>query len=234
MKTPSNNVANAFSAEAAQHYDEKNRKLFPISNCLHLLMSLALRNLPANSRILCVGAGTGAEILSLAQAFPGWSFVALDPSQGMLDVCRERMKTAGFEDRCSFVQGYVQDLPEQADFDVVMSILVGHFVKSEERQAFYKGMTKRLKAGGFFFNAEISFDLDSKEFPSMLKSWEGVQEMMGANSESLAALPKLMREVLTVLPPSAVEDLIRQSGIQIPVRFFQAFMIHGWYGTKNS
>jgi len=35
-----------------------------------------------------------------------------------------------------------------------------------------------------------------------------------------------------VLPEKHTEDILRQSGIHAPVRFFQAFLINGWYGRK--
>lgn len=222
-----------FTKELAQRYDERNSKLFPISDCLHFLTSLVLKTLPARSRILCVGAGTGAEILSLAQTFPEWSFIALDPSAAMLDVCRERLSKAGVMERCELVHGYVQDLPPRSEFDAAISLLVAHFVRFEDRLSFFRHICDRLRSGGYLINAEISFDLDSPEFPSMLKNWESVQSLMGATPESLAALPQQMREILTVLPPNKTEDLIRQSGIRVPVRFFQALMICAWYGAKN-
>ena len=221
-----------FNAEAARRYDERNSRLADISNCLHFLTTLVLKDLPPRSRVLCVGAGTGAEILALARTFPEWRFVALDPSLAMLDVCRERLEAAGFAARCEFVHGYARDLPRTPEFDAVMSILVGHFVGRTERLDFYRQMSDRLQAGGYLVNAEISFDLDSTEFPPMLKNWEALQSLMGATPESLAALPKLLREMLCVLPPIETEELIRQSGIKTPVRFFQALMICGWYGRK--
>lgn len=221
-----------FNKEAAQRYDERNSKLSDISNCMHFLITLILRDLPVHSRILCVGAGTGAEILALARNFPEWSFVALEPSLPMLDVCRERMKEAGIADRCEFVHGYVQDFPLQSDFDAALSILVAHFIKREERLNYFGQITERLKSGGYLVNAEISFDLGSAEFPSILKSWEAVQAQMGGTKESLAMLPKQLKELLTVLPPSETESLIRKSGINMPVRFFQALLISGWYGKK--
>lgn len=89
----------------------------------------------------------GAEILSLAQAFPEWTCVGVDPAQGMLDVCREILAAAGVSGRCELVH------PE-----------------------------------GILVNTEISFDLDSKEFPSMLQNWKAVQQLMGATPESLANL----------------------------------------------
>jgi tRNA (cmo5U34)-methyltransferase len=223
-----------FTKQTAQHYDERNSKLSRISDCLHFLMSLVLKDLPADSRVLCAGAGTGAEILYLASVFPDWRFVALDPSLAMLDICRERVAAAGYTARCEFVHGYVSDLTRGADFDAVLCMLVAHFVEREDRLSFFRDMTRRLRAGGYLVNAEISFDLGSVEFPAMLKGWEAVQTVMGATPDSLAALPKLMKDVLTVLPPAETEDFMRRSKINTPVRFFQAMMICGWYGTKGA
>jgi tRNA (cmo5U34)-methyltransferase len=223
-----------FNQEQAELYDERNRKLAPISDNLHFLIKLVLEDLPVRSRILSVGAGTGAEILSLAEAFPEWSFVAVEPSLSMLNVCRARIQSAGLLDRCEFVHGFAQDLPARADFDAVLAILVAHFVKRDDRLSFFKNLTDRLRAGGYLVNAEISFDLDSAEFPSMLKNWESVQRLMGANPESLAALPRQLRDVLTVLSPMETETIIRKSGIDLPIRFFQTFMISGWYGVKSA
>lgn len=223
-----------FTKEHAERYDERNKKLASISENLHFLMKLVLEDLPVRAKVLSVGAGTGAEILSLAKAFPEWSFVAVEPSLSMLDVCRERIQSAGFSDRCEFVHGLAQDLPERAEFDAALAVLVAHFVKRDERLSFFKNLTQRLRPGGYLVNAEISFDLDSAEFPTILKNWRSVQGLMGATPESLAAIPQVLREVLTVLSPLETEAVLRESGIDLPVRFFQAFMISAWYGVKRS
>lgn len=221
-----------FNKDLASRYDEKNSRLKPISECLHFLMGTVLKDLPEVSRVLSVGAGTGAEILTLARLFPEWTFVAVDPAAPMLEVCKERLGKAGILERCEFVEGYVQDV-EEDDFDVVVSLLAGHFVKKDDRLGFYQGMVERLRHGGCVVNAEISYDLNSPEFPSMLKNWEEIQKLMGATPESIAMLPKALKEMLTVLSPQEAEDHIRLAGIDSPVRFFQAFMICGWYGVKN-
>jgi tRNA (cmo5U34)-methyltransferase len=225
-------MPNFFNKEMAEAYDARNSKLAPIADAMHFLIRLVLQRLPARSRILCIGVGTGAEVFSLANAFPEWTFLGLDPSAEMLDVCGERLKQAGMLERCELVQGYVQDLPLGESFDAAVSVLVGHFVTREVRLSFYRNMASRIRSGGYLVNTEISFDLDSPAFPSMLKDWEQVQTLMGANANSLASLPTVLRDVLAVLPPAEVESLLRQSGIAVPVRFFQAFMISGWYGKK--
>jgi tRNA (cmo5U34)-methyltransferase len=222
---------NFFDQQASATYDERNRKLAPIADGMHFLMRLVLNDLPERARVLCVGVGTGAEILSLAREFPRWEFVGQDPSEPMLEVCRRRLEEAGIADRCTLVPGYVQDLPPGGDYDAVSSVLVAHFVPREARAGFFSAMTAQLRPGGTLVNAEISFDLDSPESSSMTEQWAKVQRLMGATPESLAALPKVLREVLTVLPPAETERLLRDSGIAMPVPFFQSFMIRAWYGT---
>ena len=230
----STTMSGFFNSDASRSYDEKNRRLAPIADGLHFLARLALKDLPQGARALCVGVGTGAEILSLSQACPGWRFTGVDPSAAMLDVCRQRLTDAGVMDRCELVTGTVEDVATGENFDAALSILVGHFVKADARADFYGAMHARLKPGGMIVNAEISFDLDSAEFPTMLENWKQVQALMGATPDSLATLATTLREKLTVLPPARVEDLLRASGFALPVRFFQAFMIHGWHAVKTA
>lgn len=233
MNQSSKPAPDFFTQEAAQRYDERNSKLSRISDCMHFLTALVLKQLPARARLLCVGVGTGAEIFSLAEAFPEWTFVGVEPSLSMLNVCRERIKAAGLENRCELVHGYIHDLPVTEQFDAALSILVAHFIKHEDRLDFFVQMNKHLKTGGYLVNAEISFNLDSPEFPSILKGWEQVQTLMGGTPESIATLPTQLRQMLSVLPPEETENIIKHSGIKMPIRFFQALMISGWYGKKE-
>lgn len=223
-----------FTPELAQQYDARNRKLAPIGDNLHFLMGLVLRDLPADARILCVGVGTGAEILSLSQSFPGWTFVGVEPSAGMLSVCKERLEAAGVLSRCELIRGYVDDAPAGESFDAAVTLLVAHFVEKDARRGFFEGMVRRLKPGGMLVDAEISCALEGPTFPSMLAQWSKIQERMGGTPESLAKLPMQLRDVLSVLRPEETEALLAECGLANPVRFFQSFMIHAWYGTKSS
>ena len=221
-----------FTRDHAQTYDARNSKLSAIADAMHFLIRLIGTDLPTHAHILCVGVGTGAEILSLAKAYPHWTFVGIDPSASMLEVCATNLKTAGIAERCQLVHGYVQDAPHGPNFDAALSILVAHFIPQAERVDFFRHMVNRLKPQGLLINTEISADMDAPSFPLQLKGWQQVQSLMGATPESLANLPNLLRTTLNVLPEKHTEDILRQSGIHAPVRFFQAFLINGWYGRK--
>jgi tRNA (cmo5U34)-methyltransferase len=220
-----------FDQDMADAYDRRNHALAPISANLHFLLRLVLADLRVNARVLCVGVGTGAEILSLAAANPDWSFVGVDPSADMLNVGRRRLEEAGVMDRCELVHGYVADAPCEP-FDAVVSLLVAHFIKGEDRPAFYAAIHDRLKPGGRFASAEISGDFDAPEFSAMLEDWKQVQTLMGATSQSLEKLGGMMRETLGVLSPEETLALWRTAGFALPIPFFQAFMIRGWHAVR--
>ncbi|HYF34775.1 MAG TPA: class I SAM-dependent methyltransferase, partial [Prosthecobacter sp.] len=106
---PQADIVSMFNIESASKYDAQAMRFSwrPTFNefALHILEPL-----PADATILCVGVGTGLELVPLAQAKVGWRFLALDPSNAMLDVCRQRARDAGVDDRCDFFNGYLEDL----------------------------------------------------------------------------------------------------------------------------
>jgi tRNA (cmo5U34)-methyltransferase len=69
-----------FDQVVANKYDEQAARLAPLHGALHLLISAIFSDLPAEARILCVGAGTDSELLYLAKKFPRWHFTAVEPS----------------------------------------------------------------------------------------------------------------------------------------------------------
>lgn len=84
-----------FDQEFASSYDKRRAKWSSVWDALHLLIRAVLSELPTNARILCVGVGTGSELIDLAQAFPHWHFTAVEPSAPMLDLCRQKAEASG-------------------------------------------------------------------------------------------------------------------------------------------
>ena len=218
-----NDFVEFFNEDMAQNYDDRNKRIAPIKESLHFTLSLILKTLPNDAKILCVGAGTGEEIIYFAKHFPSWSFVALEPSKPMLDVCEKRLKEAEIIDRCTLLNCYLEDLSNNKKYDAVISLFVGHFISKNERVNYFTRMVSKLLPKGYLVNVEISFDLNSTNYPLMLEKWVEAQKVMGATAESLEKLPEQLEEMLTVLAPSIVETQIKKSGIDNPICFFKAF-----------
>lgn len=56
-----------FGKEQASSYDQQWAKLAPIRDALHLLLRIRLSELPNDAHILCIGVGTGSELLITQQ-----------------------------------------------------------------------------------------------------------------------------------------------------------------------
>jgi tRNA (cmo5U34)-methyltransferase len=112
-----------FGHDHARSYDAGLTKIAPVLDALAFLTSTVLSDLRSDARILCVGVGTGTELIALARVFPRWRFTAIDPSAAMLDICRSKTQEQGIGSRCEFHEGYVHSLPHTEPFDGATSIL---------------------------------------------------------------------------------------------------------------
>jgi tRNA (cmo5U34)-methyltransferase len=117
-----------FDEKRAATYDERAAKLAPLRDTLHLLTRLILAELPNNARILCIGVGTGLELIYLAHEFPQWQFTAVEPAPAMLEICRQKAEASGIASRCTWHEGYLDSLPVSEPFDaatqqVIFSLL---------------------------------------------------------------------------------------------------------------
>lgn len=227
-------ITELFGKSAAESYDERFSKTRAIKDNLHLLIRLILDGLPSDASILCVGVGTGDDIIGLADAFPGWRFTGVDPSVHMLEVCRKRLRERSLLPRCELVQGYLEDIAGGPRYDAVLCLLVTQFVKDVgARREMFRGMAGRLKPGGYLINSEISDDMDSPEFQDMAEMWKAMHRFTGASAQKAEGVVQALRDHVAVEPPSVIESYLRQAGLALPVQFFQSLLIRAWYSRKS-
>ena len=132
----------------ASGYDSKLARMAPINNGLYFLLESVLAELPQDARILCVGVGTGTELIHLAGVFPGWRFTAVEPSGAMLDICRKRVDEVGLSSRCSFHEGYLESLPLEEMHDAATCFLVSQFIlDAQARSDFFRQIAEQTRAG---------------------------------------------------------------------------------------
>jgi tRNA (cmo5U34)-methyltransferase len=77
-----------FDKDRAPSYDRMWTKLAPTRDAIHLLMRAILADLPVDARILCVGVGTGAELL-VGEASPSGESCPSIPTMAIYD-CAHR------------------------------------------------------------------------------------------------------------------------------------------------
>jgi tRNA (cmo5U34)-methyltransferase len=224
----------AFEQTHAAVYDQKFVKLAAMRDALPLLISAVFADLPAEARILCVGAGTGHELIHLAQKFPYWHFTAVEPSAPMLEVCRRKAEACGITARCVFHEGYLDSLPPAAAFDAATSLLVSQFILAPEaRTSFFRAIAGRLRPGGYLASADLASDTASATYQSLLDIWIRLMRETGSAPEQMEKMRTAYGRDVAVLPVEQVSSIIASGGFETPVLFFQTILIHAWYAQRT-
>lgn len=228
---------NAFGEEHAATYDERFAKLAPLKDALHLCMRAVLAEAPAEARVLCVGAGTGAELLYLAEAFPEWTFTLVEPSEPMLNRCRKRAEEAGLTERCMFHAGYLDTLPASAPFDVATSILVSQFILDPEaRIAYFRGIAERLEPDGHLVTADLATELRGDAVATdspLFDAWLALMRYNGADEHGLENYRKAVTNDVGVLTAEKTEALIAAGGFGAITCICRTLLIHTWHGRRE-
>lgn len=215
--------------QQAAHYDAQWAKTAAINQCLYFLVDSMFAGLPASARILCVGAGTGAELAHFARKHPGWHFTAVEPSGPMLDVCRQRASDEGFAARCTFHEGYLDTLPHSAPHDAATCFLVSQFILDPQaRSDFFRGIARRLVPGGILASSDLASDTTSAEYDTLLRAWMRVMAAAEVSQEQMDRMRKAYANDVAVLPASTIASIIAAGGFAPPAQFFQAGLIHAW------
>lgn len=219
---------------SAATYDKTWEKLAPVNNSLHPLMGAILSQLPEKAKILCVGAGTGAEIIFMAKKFPQWIFTAVDPSAAMLDVCRKRLRELGFENRCEFYADYLENLSLPKDYDAATSILVSQFINDKEaRMDFFRNIAAKLKPNGMIINADLSGDISSSNYEQLLGIWAQMMADGNVQAQTVENIRQTHKSGISFLPPQEVAGILQSAGFNKPAQFYQMAFIHGWVSMKG-
>lgn len=225
-------IQKIFDQQAAS-YDQQWHKLAPLRETLHLLMAAVFADLPEDASMLCVGVGTGSEMFSLARQFPEWHFTAVEPSSGMLAVCRQRAEELGMTNRCTFHEGYLDSLSGTQSFHCATALLVSQFLLERKmRTDFFRAIAQRLHPDGILVSSDLSADIRSSAYADMLKVW--LRLMRGANvsPEDVERLRAGYGRDVAVTTAQDIEAIIADGGFRSSFPLFQAGLIRAWYSIR--
>ena len=228
----SDEIKAVFDQQAAG-YDQRWARTAPIRDLLHFLVEAVFDGLPADARVLCVGAGTGEEIIHLASRFPQWHFVAVEPSAAMLEVFRGKAEQAGIGSRCQLHEGFLESLPAQPPFDAATCFLVSQFIlEPAARIEFFRSIAARLRPGALLASTDLAADTCSRQYEQLLMAWLNTMRAGGVAVAGLEQMRAAYARDVAMVPPAQVASLIEAGGFDSPVQFYQAGLIHGWLSTR--
>jgi tRNA (cmo5U34)-methyltransferase len=221
--------------QQAAGYDKRWTKTAPINNALYFLLESVFAELPSDARILCVGVGTGKELIHLANKFPGWSFTAVEPSSAMLDVWRQQTEEAGISSRCDFHEGYLDSLSAGEAHDGATCFLVSQFIlEKKARSAFFQQIANRLKPGGILASSDLSGEVETESFEALFRVWFNMMSAADASPEWMDKMKAAYAKDVAILSPAAVAAIIKAGRFETPVQFFQTGLIHAWFAKCDN
>jgi tRNA (cmo5U34)-methyltransferase len=186
---------------------------------------LLAESAPDDARVLVLGAGGGSELNALAQAYPRWTFVGVDPAAEMLRLA-ERTAEAHMH-RIELIEGYIDDAPA-GPFDAATCLLTLHFLPWPERERTVRQVHARLRPGAPFVAAHASFPQGVDEREIWLDRYAAYPIASGANPEQAHKARAAVATSLNSFSPEQDEAILRAGGFTNVSLFYAAFTWRGW------
>ncbi|MFJ3389097.1 MULTISPECIES: class I SAM-dependent methyltransferase [unclassified Lysinibacillus] len=224
-----------FNNKLVNEYEKGIRRTLPSYDAmLRLTQTFYQSALHETAEFLVVGSGSGNEILQLAEKSPHWSFVGIDPSEAMLQIAGERLKS--LPNNISLYQGTILDTQLPAvKFDAASCVLVLHFIQNDqEKLATLKEIANNLKPGAPFVLVSKYGQQGSLETELQFDLWRAywLQHTKLTPSE-VAEMEKSIRS-LSFMREEDILSLLQQAGFTKPSRFFATTLFGGWICYKES
>lgn len=216
----------AFSGPSVHTYADGPPRHVPGFAGLHRMTTMLLsERMPADGRVLVLGAGGGLELKAFADAHPGWSFDGVDPSVDMLRLAAEMV--APHADRVRLHQGYIESAPD-GPFHAATSILTFHFIPREQRLETLKQIRRRLNPGAPFVLAHISFPQTEPERSMWIARHVAFGAPDGTDPTQLQSSREAIGTRLTILAPEEEEAMLREAGFSGVSLFYAGLSFRGW------
>jgi len=212
--------------ERIVHYADGPRRFTPGLEAVHRMTAILLaEHVPADARVLVLGAGGGLEMRALAEAQGGWRFTGIDPAGPMLDLARETM--GEHADRAELIEGLIDAAPV-GPFDAATCLLTLHFLKREERVHTLREMRSRMKPAAPLVVVHSSFPQDEPARARWLARYAAYAVASGADRNQSEQARAAVASGLPLLTPEEDEACLREAGFQDVELFYAAFTWRGW------
>ncbi|MDY7093714.1 MAG: bifunctional demethylmenaquinone methyltransferase/2-methoxy-6-polyprenyl-1,4-benzoquinol methylase UbiE [Acidobacteriota bacterium] len=139
----------------AERYDRLNRVLSLGVDRRWRKRTVGALELPADARVLDLATGTADLALLIARSHPDARVLGSDPSEGMLEVGREKVRRAGAEERVELETGDARSLPYEDDSFDGVTIAFG-IRNVPDRPAALREMARVTRPGGRVAILELS------------------------------------------------------------------------------
>lgn len=217
--------------QAVARYAEGPVRQVPGFHALQQMAALLLaESVPANGRVLVLGAGGGLELKVFAEAQPDWHFVGVDPSAEMLKLAEATL--GPLTSRVELREGYIDTVPE-GPFDGATCLLTLHFLSLDVRLHTLVELSRRLKPGAPLVVAHHSFAQSDDEKARWLNRYAAFAVASGVPAAHATSAIAAISSRLPLLTPEQDVALMREAGFDVVELFYAGFTFKGWVAYKS-
>ncbi|MGV0836064.1 class I SAM-dependent methyltransferase [Mycolicibacterium thermoresistibile] len=207
-------------------YADRVSQMVPAYRDVHRMAGVLMAEYaPADARILVLGAGGGLETKAFAEAYPGWSFDAVDPAEAMLDLATKVL--GPHVSRVRMHHGYIDDAPP-GPFAAATSMLTMHFLPQDERRRTAAEVRRRLAPGAPFVVMHLSIPQDGREV--WMRRHAANLVASGIDPADAEKARTTIAGEVPVLTPEQDRAVLHDAGFRDITEFFSAFTFRGWVG----
>lgn len=223
-----------YNEEWARNYTQRANAGIPGREGLYRLCKAFFRSLPADSRILVIGCGTGEELISLAQMLPHASFVGIDPAQPMLELCRKRISSEGLSRRVNLKPVNLENFTDGGDFDAATAILVSQHLADDHAAAeFFSAIAALLKPRGRLYSAEVHI-ASGQDRDLMVALWTEQALMSGIESEIVEGMLARFATDLRPRDEATIVRFLRSAGFANILKPYSSLIYGAWASHKGT
>ncbi len=208
-------------------YRDMQRAVPGLDGLYRVMQAIVQSHLQDSDKVLIVGAGGGREIEALQKLDHHYVITGVDPSEKMLSLA-ERYITK--QEQITLIHGTLGDVPQEPNFACVTAMLVMAMLPYTAKAEFIKGIYSRLKPGGVFIYADISY-ADADEFRRYKAVFLHHAVLNGLDSSAAETGPKVIHD-LDVLSEPDTMALMKSTGFTDLTPFFRGLWYTGWWMTK--
>lgn len=188
---------------------------------------LLREHVPADARVLVVGAGGGLDTQALARAQPGFRFLGVDPAPPMLELA---LRVIGSEiaPRVELIEGTVDDAPVDP-FDAATCILVlGVLPDDGSKLSALRGIRRRLRPDAPFVLVDHCLDRSAPDFERRLERYAAYAGGSGVDPEVVRNAKTHLRTNPGLVSFERNEALIDEAGFRDRELFYLGMAWRGW------
>lgn len=117
--------------------------------------------------------------------------------------------------------------------DAATCFMVSQFILDRNARAdFFRAISQRLKDDGILVSADLSAAVGSPEYEALLSVWVSMLQGIKASADAIEKVHSAWAKDVAILPPDEVEEMIKRSGFDLPVQFYQAGLIRAWFSRR--